>query len=445
MIEMQSSIQLTNAQVEELVRKYPDMSEPALFQGSIGEFYSQYTQPFAAPSEKRRDELLDVVEIEARKVFTDEDVTSMIQGLRQNYLVSTAEHHASITYSQQLNVVYNQFLIQRQHKLPVISLSCGTTTLENELYPRGVFYEYEKLPFLSKNYKSAFACDAPPINEVTFPGRIKELLKMDKIGQEDAEFLRDWFENEYEHLRGYSSLSKQISVLNKRLWKGMIDESLHYENFNYFMIPAEDIVINWLQREMNQPNPSWVFQAMFEPNRRAKMTEAFNGTRLCWDLETGKGTYLFWAYNAKKRPSQMHLSGDRLRSECGTVDIPMTPQGIYLALKNEQIVPASSLCCLYMAFYGGLTMMGGILQVNYLSDMKRVLLQENNPLGLSEQDLQVIRETKTNLYANFQGLPWNEGGLKRLNNKLTAEGLAEYEAYDHFSQIQECLDFLLTV
>ena len=88
--------------------------------------------------------------------------------------------------------------------------------------------------------------------------------------------------------------------------------------------------------------------------------------------------------------------------------------------------------------------MGGLLQVNYLGEMQQRLVQEN-ALSLSNEDLDIIRQVKTNLYVNFQELPWNAGGLQKTLNTLTAQDLHEYQQFDHLTQLHECLYYLANV
>ena len=438
------AVWLDEKQIVELIERYPDMEEIVSFAGSIGEFYQRFAQPFLAPSEARREQLLTAVEASARKVFSEQDVQSISQALQTNYLVSTAEHHASLTYWQTFNVALNQFLIQRQHRLPLICLSCGTTTLDNELFPRGVFYKHEKLPFLTKSHRYYFALDAPSINKATYQGRVRELLKKSMISEQEATFLEQWLEGELAVLTRWETLSAQVSVLNQRLWTAMVHEDIRYPGCNYFMLPAEEVVEQILHADLRAEEKSWVYNALFNPQERAQLLQVLNGTRLCWDLATRKGTFLFWGYNAQRRPLQLFVEDTLLVSECGTIQIPLIPQAISAALRNRQIVPASSLCCLYLTFYCGLTLMGGILQVNYLGDIQRRLV-EQNPLALRAFDLEVIRSRKINLYANFQGLPWNEGGLKKITDKFTPGDLMEYQHFDHLTQLHECLDYLAKV
>lgn len=438
------AVRLDERQIAELLERYPDMEEIVSFAGSIGAFYQRFDQPFPAPSEARRQQLLRAVETRARKVFSKQDVQSISQALQTNFLVSTAEHHASLTYWQTFNVALNQFLIQRQHRLPLICLSCGTTTLDNELFPRGVFYQHEKLPFLTKSHRNYFALDAPPINQATYRGRVRELLKKAVINEQEAAFLEQWLAGELTVLSRWQTLSTQISVLNQRLWTAMVHEDIRYPGCDYFMIPAEEVVEELLQAELGAEETSWVYKALFLPEKRAQLLQALNGTRLCWDLATRKGTFLFWGYNAQRRPVQLFVEDTVLVSECGTIRIPLVPEAISAALHNRQIVPASSLCCLYLTFYCGLTLMGGILQVNYLGDMQRRLVDQN-PLALSAFDLDVIQSRKINLYANFQGLPWNEGGLRKIVDKFTPADLEEYQRFDHLTQLHECLDYLAQV
>ncbi len=429
---------------EKLVSKYPDMAEITYFEGTVGEFYGRYSQFLHAPSARRRQQLLTAVEIVARRVFSDTEVKSIIESLEKNFIVSTAEHHASITHPETLNIVLNQFLIQEKANLPVISFSCATTTLDNHLFPRGVFIGDEKIPFLPKSQKSYFVSNAPGINIESFTRRLRELQRISRISKTDAEFLEDWFDAEYGILKKYPLLSMQISRLNQDLWKSIIHKNLQYDVFNYFMIPAEDIVENLLLLDMESERPSWIFESLFKRDSRARIFKLFDGTRLFWNSTNRKGTFFFWGYNARNRPVQLFLTKDHLVSDDSELQVELTPESIKSALAEKRIVPASNLCSLYLSFYSGLSLIGGILQVNYLGEMKRKILS-GNPLHLRGEDLSIIDGLLTNIYANFQRSRWTEGGMSRIVRPLSDKDLEDYQTQDHFSQIQECLQFLYSL
>jgi len=435
---------LNTQELNQLVEKYPSMVDIVSHKGTIGDYYNQFKQKVKPPEVNRKDKLIKAIAYTAISIFGEDAKDVISKALETNYCISTAEHHASITYSETFNVALNQFVVQELHNLPLITLSCSTTTLDNGLYPRGVFYKDQKIPFLASSYKNHFVYKAPPIEPIRYQYKVETLIKEKAITVQEGEQLASWLDIQYKQLSCISSYRDQISLLNRNLWRAMIGEDLLYPNCDYYMIPAELVAANLLIDDCISNSPSWVFNTLFDPLYCERILNALDSVRICWDITQKKGTFLFWGFTPNDRPVALFLEEGYLVSTCKQVQIQMKPEVIVQALKEERIVPASSLVFLYIIFYGGLTCYGGILQVNYLRDIKEKLIT-NNPLGLTQLDLQVIENTPTNRYVNFQELPWTKGGLEKLNHPVTQHDFIDYKNYDHFCQIQECLEYLYSL
>ena len=429
---------ISKKELDELLDRFPEMKPIAGFSGTVEEFYLQYEKPFTAPILKRQDFLLRAIRAAAAPVCPEAELESIEAALKENYLVSSAEHHASISFNETLNIVLNQYLIKCRQRLPVISLSCATTAMTNELYPRGIVYRDFKIPFAARNTR--FAYNAPPMNRDTFFQKLKDLKKDSSIMEEEFSFLQDWFESQWEFLDGHDFLD-QISLLNKRLWRDFLAEDAWYPRLNYFMIPLERVVHNLLMADWKAERLGWVFALLFSKDGRELINRVLDGTRSCWDNEKKTGTFFFWGIRDNGRPEKLFLKDDFLLSADGSLRYLLEAEAIMEEIQADRLVASTALFFLYVVFFCGLTAMGGILQVNYLAELKHRLL-DGNPLGLAENDLSVIRSSVTGLYANFQGSPWTDGGISRIRNKLSRSGLEAYGAQNHFSQIQECLEFL---
>lgn len=164
------------------------MKPIAGFSGTVEEFYLQYEKPFTTPILKRQDFLLKAIRAAAAPVCPEAELESIEAALKENYLVSSAEHHASISFNETLNIVLNQYLIKRRQRLPVISLSCATTAMTNELYPRGIVYRDFKIPFAARNTR--FAYNAPPMNRDTFFQKLKDLKKTAPLWKKNFLFFK---------------------------------------------------------------------------------------------------------------------------------------------------------------------------------------------------------------------------------------------------------------
>lgn len=429
---------MSKNKINEIVRRYPQMQPIIEFEGTVKEFYDQYSLPYKAMDLGRRDFFIQAVKDAAGHAFSNGDCDLIEMGLKKNYLISSAEHHASISYNETLNIVLNQYLIQRYHNSPLISLSCATTTLNNELYPRGIFYKNHKIAFTPK--RPVFAYNSQSIILENFISKINNLRCDNEISEEEHFFLKVWFIKEFEKLANHSFVD-QISILNYDLWQSFLSDSVKYPGLNYYMIPVENVVHNLLIMDYNSANPSWVFRLLFNTESLDKMKQAFNGLRSCWDVEKKIGTFFFWGFKENGRPVRLFLKGSYLVSECGSIQIKFDADNIIDNIKKKIIVTSSTLFFLYVVFYCGVTTLGGILQVNYLTKLKQRIL-DNNPLQLSDYDQKIICQTSTNLYANFQASRWVNGGIDIIRRKLSCTDIRDYESQIHYDQIQECLNFL---
>ena len=438
---------LNRTEIQELVEKYPSMEDVVNHKGTIGDYYMPFTKVLNPFDEARQKKMINAVCQVAGSTFGKDSQEVIRKSLYKNFMVSTAEHHASITYSETLNILLNQFIVQEHHQLPLISLSCATVPLDNGLYPRGVFYKNKKIPFLSAKYNNNFVYKSSSINPSRFYDKIKSLVKEKEITAEEEKMLDEWFGRKYKELDldKVLLLRDQISILNKKLWKELIDIDLSYSGCDYYMIPSEKVAELLFIEDSNSDEPSWIYQTLFEEKSCERLLNTLDGIRLCWDLKNKKGTFLFWGFTAGDKPVALFLKDNFLISSCESVRIQFSPDSIVQALKEERLVPASILFFLYAVFYAGLICFGGILQINYLREIQEQLIS-NNPLNLSEFDLAIIKETPTNRYVNFQELlPWTGSGLERFSVPMMRKDFDNYKSQDHFSQIQECLEYLYNI
>lgn len=433
---------VSNEVIERIKSNYPAMIDIIDFEGTIDDYYNNLKAPLRAPSNSRRNLLIDSIMQGMKNSFNSEDQSILKNGLQKNYLVSTAEHHASISHPETLNVLINQFLIQKKLDAPIISLSCSTTTLDNELFPRGVFFKGQKIPFLTSKFKSHFASNAPSIDSNSFNRKILSLFNEGYLKKDDFLFLKKFSANTLDTLLSDKDFSEQISQLNYYLWSEMISEDLKSDNSKLFMLSSEIITANILYLDLRSENTGWVFKSLFDRRKRESIYYGLNKTRLCWDIEENKGTFLFWKYSDNGKAERLFLEGDFLKNDSREYSLLFSPDSIFNALSKRIIVPASNLFFLYSVFYCGVNVLGGILQVNYLGEIKEKLLELKSELELNNEDIKIIKDLKTNLYVNFQTMDLTSSGLNVLNNKIDKCRLDEYSQKNHFKYIQECLEFL---
>lgn len=349
-------------------------------------------------------------------------------------LVSTAEHHASISHPETLNLVLNQLLCAQSKN--IICLSCSTTKLDNELFPRGIFINETKVPFFSNKYTKYFVSNVGKIKEKYFFENLEHYLVNSQLSLEEVLGIRNFMEFFFKSAQPLETFSEQLTLLNYNLFKSIFKNIA--PQVNYFMIPAEEIVVRILIEERSNTRKSWLYKLIFSENRKS-LYRILNGIRICWNTTEMKGTFLFWDISSD-RPRALFLNNNRLVSKDKKVNFLFDEATIFRKLEKRKIIPASNLVFLYLFAVFHLNLLGGILQVNYLEDLKKALLSNYEELQI--ENIFQIKNLPTNLYVNFQQNEISSGGLLLVNKPITSTMYEEYKQYNFLNQMEECLEFL---
>jgi hypothetical protein len=365
----------------------------------------------------------------------------LFTALEKAFLASSAEHQSAIAHPESLNVVFNQALYRQEHGHDcLVVLSCGTVKLDNEVFSRGLYVRQGKVPFLPASHQNQMTLMAPPMRLDFFEKNLREAL----AGEADGGRLRDlalsWWRQAADELAPMDRLWKQISALNASLWRHR-DAASRPPAGDYYMLPIERVVAEALAHDLEHGQQGWLHRGILEPSARLHLYETLSGVRSCWERHEGWGTFLFWGVDKKGRPVNLLLSGSRLVSKAGDIEVELAPGPLLEALRNETLIPASNLCFLYTSLYLGMSLFGGILQVNYLPEMQRRLL-EGGREHLSSEEYEVLAKVKTDLYVNFETRSITAGGLLSLLDAPQEEAWEEYRQRDFVDEMQGCLRFL---
>jgi hypothetical protein len=444
---MPSSDQLqpiTSGELERVHGAFPHMRSQTAVSKSLRQYYRDVSVPLPFDRSSARFDGLraglshTLGEVLARPA---EACDKLLTAFEKAFLASSAEHQSSISHPESMNVVFNQALYRQEHGHDcLVALACGTVKLDNEVFSRGMLVRQDKVPFLPASHQNQMTLVAPPLRRDFFEKNLLEAL----AGAADGGRLRDmamaWWSQAASELASMDRLWKQLSMMNASLWRHC-GAALRPPVGDYYMLPIERLVAEALAHDLEHGRRGWLHRALLESPARTYLHEALSGVRSCWDHREGWGTFLFWSVDKKGRPVNLQLSGTRLVSKAGDVEVELAPGPLIEALRGERLIPASNLCFLYMSLYLGMSLFGGILQVNYLPEMQRRLLESGREY-LSSEEYDVLAEVKTGLYVNFETRSITAGGLLSLLEPPPPEVWEEYGQRGFVDEMQGCLRFL---
>lgn len=358
-------------------------------------------------------------------------------------VVSTAEHMASNTNPQTLNVVINQALYRRHRSQAyVLALACTALRLDNILLSGDLFIGDHRVHLLSRKYDRTLVAEAPPVDYDYVAQNIRRVTGRggDAVQARGAELL-DWWDAAYQKIAHLDAFWKQLTVLNHAYWKELVASNRLDLPEEYICVPVCVLIRDVMIADLEAGRGGWFYDMLFDPRRRDAAYRAFDGVRSCWESRTRSGTFLFWTMNGKGEPKAMAYDGGVLTSDGITGELRLTPESVLAALRSGTVYPASFLFIAYLGFYLGLQLFGGILQVQYYPEMLQRILA-GNPLGLGDDDLALIRSLRASLFLNFEKRELSDGGLLKLYYPQPPDVFQKYTKRPFRQEIMGCLGYL---
>jgi hypothetical protein len=426
-----------------LLENFPHIKELVNFSGTQQDYYSkvQASSLFKGRSEKLS-QLHNLLLRYSQDLFTlsELQIRKLSEDLSMSYPISSAEHQGSITNPEICNIILNQQMSQNK-KVPLLSFACSTVKLENELKSRFFYLGQEKIAVLSASVQNSMVLCAGPFDVKSALVKVKKSCVLAGLRLNERSDFIDWFETLCVGLDEVDAFWKQMTIMNSRLWKHFEKQNDFSIASDYLMFPIELIVRDLICSDLEIGTGHWLLNSLIDPALAKNLESALNGVRSCWNTTNRKGTYLFWYADSKGRAERLILDGNFLRAIDGTFVVRLEREAILQALKNGVLIPAGSLSLLYLVFFLGLDMFGGILQVNYLPEMKDRLLGAVQ-LALSQLDLEIIRNTRTNLYVNFETRSISSGGLLKFYRGISSKEFDDFRQQNFQKEIEGCLGFL---
>jgi hypothetical protein len=435
---------LPTAQLEEVVKAFPHAQALLRVDTTVSGYYQGLTVPEGTFHRDRAAVFLAALRRHIDDLFPPGTSSGVIDQLVRWPLVSTAEHMASVTNPESLNVVINQALYRRQrNQAHVLALPITAIKVDNILLSRDLLIGDHKLRLLPAKYRDTLVAEVPPIDYSFVERNLNAIVANgDRHVRARAPELLDWWERAYRAISPLDSFWKQLVVLNHSYWKDMIEANALDLPDSYVTAPMCVLVRDVMIEELQAGRGGWFYDILFDPARLDAVYRTFDGVRSCWDSQSGSGTFLFWAVNRKGEPRAMTYEAGKLVSGGGVSQLPMTPDNVLDALKSRSIYPGTFLVLAYLSFYLGLQMFGGILYAVYYPEMRQRVIA-GNPLGLPADDVETIRSLRPDLYLNFERRELSDGGLLKLWYPQSADVYHEYLNRPFRGEIMGCLAYLL--
>lgn len=434
---------LSATELHQVVERFPHCRRLLEVDTTVEDYYQGLTIDQSTLHPQRAGVFLETLRRQMDDLLPSGTSSGVIDQLVRSPVLSTAEHMASNTNPQTLNVVINQALYRRhRNQAYILALPCTAIQLENILLSRDLFIGDHKLHLLSARYKKTLVAEAPPVDYEYVGQSLRVMLANgDSRMRARASELRDWWERTYRAISHLDMFWKQLVVLNYSYWKEFVSTNHMDLPDVYISAPACILVRDVMIEDLQANRGGWFYDIVFDPARRDATYRTFDGIRSCWDSETRSGTFLFWTMNGKGEPKAMTYADGILKSDGVAGELELTRESVLAALKSGSIYPGSFLVLGYLGLYLGLQLFGGILQVQYYPEIRR-RITAGNPLGLSAVDLEAIGSLQPDLYLNFEKRELSDGGLLKLCYPQSADIYQEYGKRPFRQEIMGCIGYL---
>ncbi len=356
-----------------------------------------YLRRSDCPKTERQTEFLTAFENVVSPLLGKEKTNRAIQTLKENSLVSSADHHGVLCHP----FFSNASLIRSHPKVmssesSVISLTCGCISLTNSSYPRGIFFhdldlKEVRMPFATLRGRRRSLYGLQSISKTNIQKQIEKLHHInisEKSKTKLKNFLSEIIQNQKVFEQKY--FSGQLTIINDILWSELFDETRG--NLVYLEIETlvrELILNNHLDTETT------IHKIIFDEETRNKYLENFEGVVGAHNNDK-KGSHIFWYIDeVENTRKQLFINKNNLETVDKKISISLSPDSIRKNLIEYRLLPSMAFCYSLISFYYGITLGGGFSQIQYLGDMKEAF---KKTIG------EDIMDTKTNIFTGEQVL-----------------------------------------
>jgi len=363
------------------------------------------------PIQQRQDEMIGTLQSEVARLLGNDVAKQVADQLAAHYYVSTADHHGPVTHPFFINSNLLTAAPFFDHSDPllknVIVLSCGSVSLNNSSWPRGLLFntytkgkiQTQKLSFFPAkdrlcpvfNYRAYTKEDIERCR-----GFLKEMVNQGDVHPEEGKRVEALLDEIYldPHALDSEDFSDQVTKTNFGLWKKFFGPKYQEQAPNLIYLEQESLVSKLLIN-YHLYTDTTITHLLFDPAYDALIENYFEGIQGAFDRKQQYGTYLFWALpKGAKYRIQMWKQGNMLVTEDGSYRIELKPEILQQALQKKEIIPSMMLSYIVLAFYYGLKCLGGFSQVNYLTFMKNAYIKMQADRG-NYRSIEVCARSQT--------------------------------------------------
>lgn len=381
--------------VEKVLEKRPVLREIIQKRGmkNLYEYAKDYINVnLNPPIQQRQDEMIGTFQAEVERLLGAQVAKEAADQLAAHYYVSTADHHGPVTHPFFINSNLLTAAPFFEHSDPVLKnvivLACGSVSLNNSSWPRGLLFntytngkiQTQKLSFFPAkdrlcpvfNYRAYTTEDIERCR-----GFLKDMIKSGEVHQEEGSKVESLLDDIYlrPEIVDSQDFSDQITKTNFLLWKKFFGPKYQDEAPNLIYLEQESLVSKLLIN-YHLYTDTTITHLLLDPAYDLLIDNYFEGIQGAFSRKENYGTYLFWALpKGAKYRVQMWKQGDKLVTEDGSYSIELKPEVIQKALEAKEIIPSMMLSYIVLAFYYGLKCLGGFSQVNYLTFMKNAYIK----------------------------------------------------------------------
>ena len=325
--------------------------------------------------------------------------------LRENPLVSTADHQCPINHpvyinsNIQLSLFTKSFSLNKKPYIMPPILSFSSLPLNNTAYIRGLLMASPKgekrFSFFGSSMRHAAL---PLVKAFCFDKKtIKSWLKANQniFSNHELDFISSLLKkvSTDSSINKCTSYSEQISVWNKWLWSNFFPD--YRMEFFPIDILSQTFFSHYLLNDQQLPLYKFLFEWSTD-----KIIELFNGIYGCWNIENSKGTFFFWGIDEKKRMIPLKFVNNHLISD----DTKFSPvewklSSINQAWNDNRIIPSLLTNYLVIAGHYGLFCSGAFNQIGYLQPMMKQYAHGLKIIGLYKESERVKKIAVDGIHA----------------------------------------------
>ncbi|MBP6913465.1 MAG: hypothetical protein KBC00_02550 [Candidatus Levybacteria bacterium] len=380
---------------------------------------------------KRKQELHLVIEKEVARLLGVKIARSVIKQLKGNDSVSSIQHSVPLGHPYILNATFQEALPYFGGSNPnlqnVIVMANSLASFNNYSSPKADALHLltsdeinnQQFSFFGQTSEAFPTIFHKPYGENAIEEMKKRAINLrqsNKITKENMQNIMDLFEEVYSspHVLSQGNYLDQLTVLNYYLFKRLM-QGYKKQIPNLVFLSQELITLSLL--EANHMNTSTILgKIIFNKDYAMTFLEEFDGLNGAFNTQKDTGTFLFWARpKGNEHRERLKLGENELISLNSNYRLELTPEAISDAIKREELIPSTSLVFLVLVFYYGLSLGGGLAQVNNINALKKAYFSFLKKREEGGEDLLVLDScVADNLVISRPSVLYMQKDLKRI-------------------------------